>query len=54
MRSSYVENDEVLGPRVRKRTLGARMAKLITISEVLERLLVETFAIPSLCIVIKS
>jgi hypothetical protein len=52
MWTGYIENDEVLGPRVRRRTGGARMAKLITISEVLKRLLVETFSIPSLCIVI--
>jgi hypothetical protein len=53
MRTRYIENDEVLGPRVRRRTLAARMAQLITISEVLKRLLVETFAVPSLCIVVR-
>ena len=53
MRAGYIEHDEVFGPRVRTRTLGAGMAKLITVSEGLKRFLVKTFAIPLLCIIIK-
>ena len=48
MRARNVEDDEVLRARLRTWTPRARMAKLVTISKVLESVLVEKFAIPFL------
>ena len=48
MRAQNVEDDEVLRARLRTWTLCTRMAKLVTISKVLESVLVEKFAIPFL------
>jgi hypothetical protein len=48
MRTRYVEDDKVLGARVRTWTRRARMAELVTITEVLKRVLLEEFTIPFL------
>jgi hypothetical protein len=48
MRTRDIEDDEVLGARVRTWTARSRMAKLITISKIKERILLEKISFPLL------